>query len=251
MSLSEEQRYLWNKYIASFIIGNCKEMVFAVMGQNGISFLEAAKDEGFSQVIGMESYTEGHFSEFPLADYTLLFESHYLFTINDWLDYLDELQYKTRYCILVTSGRENKQRCWTSSETQKIRNYFKAWKEVGFIDEIPAGFCFESPFLERVLIESLDCGNHVQDQFYSQLEEGIDYKETRYYHIIKHYRRNRWSEERLDRWFEERIKVWESVKKRQLIRPIYVGEGNHILDGNHRYAMMRTLGFKTILVRRT
>jgi len=79
---------------------------------------------------------------------------------------------------------------------------------------------------------------------------GKDYKETRYYRILKKYRQ-RWGEERLNNWFLERIRVYNSVKENQLIKPILIDSALRVLDGNHRYAMMRNLGFKSILVRRT
>ena len=102
-----------------------------------------------------------------------------------------------------------------------------------------------------MLIKTLDCGNHVQDQFYSELDSGIDYKATRYYRIIKHYREGKWSPERLENWFQERMRVYANLKENGLTRPIYVDQENKILDGNHRFAMLRTLGNKSVLIRRT
>ncbi len=274
----------WDNFVAPFLPENCNGMVFVDMGCNAGLFLRLAQDKGFERIVGVDSNegavnrgiewrdkTGGNYKilnlpmekcidDLPIADYTVLANAHYYFTINDWLDYLDKLQYKTRYCIIVTAEKRHLNRCWASADITDVRRYFKTWEEMGFVDELPTegdpmprrlwGLCFKSPFIERVPIEGLDCGNHVQDRFYSELDSGMDYHRTRYYRILKHYRKN-WGIERLDKWFEERIRVYEDLKKNGLKRPIYVGENNLILDGNHRYAMMKTLGYKSIFIRRT
>ena len=273
----------WDNFVFPLIKEVDKDMTFIDMGCNAGLFLKFAEDMGFGRVVGVDSNEEavgrgvewrdkngGKYQflcktmescidELPCADYTILANAHYYFTINDWLDYLDKLQYKTRYAIIVTAEKHHTNRCWASADYNDIRRYFKTWEEVGFIDELPLvganprrlwSLCFKSPFIERVPIDSLDCGNHVQDKFYEELDKGISYKETRYYRILKPYRKH-WSEERLNTWVEERIRVYGSIKKDGLLRPILVGPNELILEGNHRYAMMRTLGFKTILIRRT
>jgi hypothetical protein len=275
----------WDNFVLPLILeGDYKEQTFVDMGCNAGLFLKFASELGFGQVIGVDSDEtavkrgeewrdknggnykfrclpmEKCLNDLPLADVTVLANAHYYFTINDWLDYLDQLAYKTRYVIIVTAEKRSKQRCWASADVPDIRNYFRGWEEIGFIDELPFdddlsprrlwGLCFKSPYIERVPIDSLDCGNHVQDQFYAELDLGKDYKETRYYRILKKYRQ-RWGEERLNKWFEERIRVYNSVKENQLIKPILIDSALRVLDGNHRYAMMRNLGFKSILVRRT
>jgi hypothetical protein len=71
---------------------------------------------------------------------------------------------------------------------------------------------------KRVELDKLDCGNHVQDGFYKEIDDGTDYKKTRHYRILKPYRR-RWTEEHLNEWFEERIRVYQDVKANGLKRP--------------------------------
>ena len=274
----------WENFVAPFLPEDCKEQVLVDMGCNAGIFLKLAKEKGFDRVIGVDSDEEAVkkglkwrdnnkdsyeimlskmqecIDDLPIADYTILANAHYYFTINDWLDYLDKLQYKTRYCIIVTAEKRHGNRCWAHADLESIRAYFKNWEEVGFIDVIPDdgspgyrklwGLCFKSPFIERVSLDVLDCGNHVQDGFYDQIEAGKDYKETRYYRILKPYRKN-WSERHLNRWMEERIKVYNSLKKDGLRKPLLIDSKNLILDGNHRYSMTRSLGYKTIFVRKT
>jgi hypothetical protein len=255
------------------------------MGCNSGLFLKMAEDMGFDRVVGVDSDTKavergikwkdehgGNYKiiespmekcidDLPLADYTVLANSHYYFTINDWLDYLDKLQYKTRYCIIVTAEKNHGNRCWAHADLVSIRRYFKTWEEVGFIDELPLkgdpsprklwGLCFKSPFLERVPIDSLDSSNHVQDSFYKELDEGKDFHNTRYYRIIEKYRRNVWSKERLESWFNDRVSLYEDVKKNGVKKPTLVDLDQRILDGNHKYSMQKNMGCTSLIIRRT
>lgn len=276
----------WDNFVAPFLpeMSKCAELSLVDMGCNAGVFLNEAELRGFKTVIGVDSnkgavergaawakeygksykFVESKMQEciddLPMVDYTVLANAHYYFTINDWLDYLDKLQAKTAYCIIVTAEKRKGNRCWASTELDSIRSYFKTWEEVGFIDGVPLlegdphprklwGLCFKSPSIERVAIDALDSGNHVQDKFCAELDAGKHYTETRYYKILKPYRK-RWSEERLHKWMEARITVYESVKKHGMrIAPI-ANKDNLILDGNHRHADVRHLGDKSILIRR-
>ena len=274
----------WDNFVAPFLPEDCSDLSLVDMGCNAGVFLNEAELKGFKTVIGVDSNKEAiergavwrgeHnksyqfvlsemttcVDDLPAVDYTVLANAHYYFTINDWLEYLDKLQNKTAYCIIVTAEKRKVNRCWASTELDSIRSYFKSWEEVGFIDGIPMlegdphprklwGLCFKSPTTERVAIDSLDSSNHVQDSFCAELDEGKHYTETRYYKILKPYRK-RWSEEKLNGWMEERVATYENIKKCGMRTPIIVGSNGLILDGNHGYAVMRHLGNKSILIRR-
>lgn len=274
----------WDNFVAPLLPADCTDQAFVDMGCNAGLFLKYAEERGFRDVVGVDfnqeavergeewrdknggkyrfllGRMEDALERLPVADYTVLANAHYYFTINDFLDYLDKLIYKTRHVIIVTAEKRHGNRCWASANVEDIRRYFNRWEEVGFVNELPTegdpmprrlwGLCFKSPIVERVPIDSLDCGNHVQDQFYSELDSGTEYHSTRYYRILKHYRA-KWGKEKLDEWFRERIRVYTSIKIDGLLKPILVGPGNLIVDGNHRFAMLRNLGYKTILIRRT
>lgn len=276
----------WDNYVAPFLPQDCSGMTFVDMGCNSGLFLSLAQHRGFYSVVGVDSdldavkkgwewrdkngdtykiinrRMEQVIDDLPVADYTVLANAHYYFTINDWLDYMDKLQYKSRYVIIVTAEKHHVNRCWASAGLEDIRTYFKDWEEVGFIDVMPDdgndpsyrklwGLCFKSKHLERVPMSSLDRGNHVQDQFYKELDEGKDYHDTKYYRIIEKYRRDKWSKERLEGWFQDRVKLYEDVKRDGLKRPIYIDKDNKILDGNHRSSIEEHLGVLNPIVRRT
>lgn len=274
----------WNNFVLPFLPKDSRGLSLVDMGCNAGVFLKLAEDMGFVPVIGVDSDREavqrgeawrnkhggqykfinsdlnGCIDELPIVDYTVLANAHYYFTINDWTDYLDKLRLKTQYVIVVTAEKNHINRCWASADVPSIRNYFKDWEEVGFIDELPLvgdpdprrlwSLCFKSKYIDKVPLDSLDSSNHVQDQFYGELDEGKDFKDTRYYRILKKYRA-KWGEERLHEWFGERIKVYNDLKENGLMKPILVDffKKDRIVDGNHRYAMMRNLGYKEVFVR--
>ena len=274
----------WENYVVPFLPKDCRGLSLVDMGCNSGLFLKLASERGFERVVGVDSDLEavnrgiawrnkngGNYqihnlpmeksiNELPVADYTVLANSHYYFKIDDWLDYLDKLQYKTRYCVIVTAEKRHTNRCWASAGLTDIITYFKGWVETGFVDEFPLGgevgarrlwsFCFKSPYIERVPLESLDCGNHVQDRFYEELDKGAEYRKTRYYRILKSYRKT-WSEEMLNNYMLEKMEIYKDLKEHGLKKPLLVNSGNLILDGNHRYCMIKTLGDKSIFIRRT
>ena len=273
----------WDNFVLPFLPQDCSDMTFIDMGCNKGLFLNLAQEKGFRNVIGVDgdkdavekgilwrdrhgkSYKllnlkmEECIDQLPLADYTVFANSHYYFTVNDWTDYLDVLQYKTRYVIIVTAEKRHLNRCWASAGLDEIRSNFRFWKEVRFIDELPIkddpmprrlwGLCFESPHLERIEINKLDSSNHVQDSFWGELDNGIDYHKTHYYRILIKYRRH-WGVEKLDKWMEERIRIYKDLKENGLKKPILVDSGILILDGNHRYSGLKHLGYKNIIIRR-
>lgn len=274
----------WDNFVAPFLPADGKDLSLVDMGCNAGLFLKFAEDKGF-EAIGVDSNKESIrrgeewrnkiggrwkyvrsdinncIDRLPIVDYTVLANAHYYFTINDWIDYLDELQYKTRYVIVVTAEKKHINRCWASADVPSIQNYFKQWEQVGEVITLPLGgdpdprrlwsLCFKSPFLDKVPLDSLDSSNHVQDEFYGELDEGKDFKDTRYYRILQKYRA-KWGERRLHEWFAERMKVYASLKEEGLKKPILVDyfKADRILDGNHRYAMMRNLGYKEVFIRR-
>lgn len=267
----------WDNFVKPLITEDPIGLSLVDMGCNAGLHLKCAEDMGFNS-IGVDSNDgaiirgmkwrddngykykiikksmEGVIDELPIVDYTTFINSHYYITVNDFLDYLDKLQYKTRYCIIVTDKKNHINRCWASAEEDVIRSYFRNWKEVGFIGEKPLigenarrlkSLCFKSPWLDISPISKLDSSNHVQDTFYPELDKGKEYHTTKYYWIMERYRK-KWSKEKLDSWFEDRVKIYEDIKKNGLKKPIIIDKQDLILDGNHRYAMIRTIGFKNI-----
>ena len=277
----------WDNFVLPFLDRDCSEQTFVDIGCNAGLFLNLAEEKGFDRVIGIDSdgeaiergrewskrngksyqiwrsNMEDCIDDLPVADFVVLANVHYYFKIDDWLNFLDKLQCKTRYCIIVTTKKRPGNRCWAQADLENIDRYFKYWEPVGLIDNISTkddprprklyGLCFEGHRIDRVLIDSLDSGNHVQDKFYEELDSGKHYSKTKYYKIIEKYRlydRKDWSREKLEKFFTERVDLYEDIKENGLMDPIIVDHNNLILDGNHRCQMLKHLGRKTVLVRK-
>jgi len=273
----------WENYVKPFLKEDPNGKLLADMGCNAGLYLKLAEDMGF-RAIGIDSDKGavergrawrdknggkydiikadirdiGNISLLPIVDYMLFVNSHYYMTVNEFLEWADKLMHRARYAIIVTAEKKHLNRCWASADVTDIRSYFKLWEEVGFIDELPQtgeharrlwSLCFKSRLIERARVDSLDSSNHVQDEFYEELDRGVPYQKTRYYRIIKPYRK-KWSKDHLERWFGERIALYEDVKKRGQKVPIIVDKENKILDGNHRYSMLKSLGNKEVFIRR-
>jgi len=276
----------WNQLVAPFLPNDCSELTLVDMGCNAGLFLKLAQDKGFNRVVGVDSDEsavkrgrkwrsknggEYHFilspmesslDHLPMSDFTLFANSHYYFKTADWLEYLNILKHKTRFCIIVTAKKIPATE-YAASDIEGIRNNFGDWKEKGFIDLPPDntphsrqlwGLCFENPLLKRVPVHKLDNGNAQQRNFLKELDRGISLFKTGYYRRLKSYRSLKssgqipWSKERLDQYMNERVELYEDIKKNGLKEALVIDPKNmRVTDGNHRHDAARHLGHKSII----
>jgi len=260
LKLAPEQSFVDMGCNAGLHLKMAEELGFGALGvDTDKKAIERGKkwrdDHGFKYQI-IDSEMNEIIDDLPVVDYTVFINAHYYLMVNEFLEYLDKLRRKTRYCIIVTDEKNRLNRCWASADNETIRSYFREWEEVGFIGEKElkgkharklTSHCFKSPWVDKIELDKLDSSNHVQDDFCAELDEGKDYKDTKYYKIIKPYRKN-WSEEKINNWFQGRVDHYFSIKGEGLRTPIIVDQKNEIVDGNHRYAAIRHLGFKQIFI---
>lgn len=276
----------WNTFIKPILPWNCKGLTLVDIGCNAGLFLKLAEDRGF-KAIGIDSNKEaierglvykekngGSYSIYhkrmescleslPVVDYTVIANTHYYFSLKNWIKYIENLKTKTRYVIIITAEKKPNKEI-PSTDLQGIRNDFKDWKEINVID-IPkddtphsrhlTSICFKSN-LERVDINILDNGNAQQRDFLQQLDNGINLFKTDYYRRLKSYRRHigskqqTWTEQELTDYMNERVVLYEDVKKNGLKQPIIVRQkDNRIVDGNHRHEILKHLGYKKIIIK--
>ena len=273
----------WDNFVLPFLPDDCKDMTLIDIGCNAGLFLKLAEDKGFSRVIGVDANKEafnkalaykdrngGKYKlqrrtiqrcskHLPMADYTVLANAHYYLTINDWLEYLDKLQTKTRYCIIVTAAKDKYSKFKASPHIVDIKRYFKGWEEVGFTGDISTkgdpfprnlwGICFKSKLFDRTPINVLIHDNTLLIDFWKELDEGINSIETGYCKKLTTYRRGSWSVEKVHRFIIEKSIMYKNVKEEGLMKPIIIDDKNNILDGIHRTEMMKHLGHKSIITR--
>ena len=275
----------WNNFVLPFLPKNCKGMTLIDMGCNAGIFLRLAEEKGFDQVVGVDSnkaavkkailyrrknkgtyriyykHMEKVIDILPVADFTILANAHYYFPINNWLDYLDKLVTKTRYCIIVTA-KKKEVTCKASANPDMVENYFRNWDKIGNTIEPPLGgdpyprrlwgLCFKSPLIERVSMDSLYSSNKNQISFWPELDKGIEPLNTEYYKFLKKYRgKRKWPQERITKFMLDKAELFESIKKNGMRDAIIINRKNKVVDGSHRYEIKKYLGHKTILARRT
>ena len=273
----------WNNFVLPFLPDDVSEMTLIDIGCNAGVFLKLAEDKGFQNVIGVDADKESYkkaikyrkenggkyryiykdmrncINDIPMSDYIVMAMTHYYFDIPQWLKFMDNIHAKTANIIIVTASKREKI-SRAGSDTERIREYFKNWKETGYIPQPPLegdpfprkqwSFCFRSPTIDRFPIDKLDIGNHVQDGLYQDIDDGKDIFRSRYFRILKEYRRKKWSKERLVKFMEGKKATYQSVKENGLLEPIIINDNNRVVDGNHRANMMQHLGYKSVLVRR-
>jgi len=275
----------WDNFVLPFLPKDCSELSLVDMGCNAGLFLRLAEDMGFDKVIGVDSdkeaiaralkYREENGGSYdiqrrrveqalrhlPMADFTVLANVHYYMGISEWLEYVHQLESKTRFCIIV-SGKKRPFKHLAGSSLDGVRDYFKNWREVGLIDNVSKegdpsprnlfSVCFESPIITRERIDALDNGNNQQEGFYQELDKGVDPLRTRYYWRMKSYRMKEhgWSHKQVVDYINEKAVLYENVKRFGLMKQIIVSSKSRIIDGDHRCEMLRHLGHESILIRR-
>lgn len=283
----------WDNFIAPLLPKDCGEMTFIDVGCNGGLFLKLAKDWGFRNVIGVEADKDAYAraiawrdkngydyqiindkiencaDSLPLADVTLLSNVHYYLDILDWLEYVDKLQFNTRYCLIITKEAQDRHRRPLTS-IANTKHYFRDWKDAGGVYEVERlnrddpgyrkiwSLLFESRFLERIPMDQIFNHKPEQKVFYDQLEEGVHYTNTKYYKYWSDLRLTEnkgssevWTPQQLDAFVKGKAELLEDIKKNGIRKPIIIRADGFFLDGNHRLEAAKRLNYKTVIVRRT
>jgi hypothetical protein len=272
----------WDNYVVPHFKEDVKGLTYVDMGTNAGLFLKFAEDMGFGRVVGMDinpdavqrglvyrAKVKGKYdlrcgkmqdliNEMPVADYMSFINSHYYLLIQEWLDLLAILRKKARYCI-ITAIKKKEYFCMASGYKWNIRRYFDNWELVNYVPQLPMegdscprtleSFCFKNPCLERVELDKLQKGNHVQGRYYEEMDRGAHPFETRYFKILCRRKKGKPRED-LEKWMLDKVAMYWSVKKYGIREPIIVNKHYKILDGNHRKEILEYLGYKTAIVRK-
>jgi len=288
----------WDNFIAPLLPKDCKDMTFLDIGCNCGLYLKMAKDWGFRDVIGVEKDRKTYeraikfkehikgdykilnrevgkdfdFDELPVADVTLLSNVHYHFKVSDWIKFLDKLQYKTRYCIIISSIKHRTKHWQAKTSIEGIRLYFREWGSAGARYKARYGWramrdtaprklhshCFKSK-LQRKSLDDLKLGalDEVAKRLYKKgnpIKEliefnGTDLKKLDYYKAWKEKMKTEWSEEEVCEFVKKKVNNMSDIAKNGMKDAILIHQDNKILDGGHRVALMKSLGYKSIITR--
>lgn len=213
------------------------------------------------------------FDELPAADFTLLANVHYYFRLGDWIRYLDRLRYKTCYCIIVSSHAfSERERWWPKRSINGIRWTFRDWEEVRAKYRAHHGWrekgdqarrelhshLFRST-LRRKKFSELNLGaigtpaKYIRDHgdpFREMTEKGLtDLTKTAYYKVWEERMGDKWSKKRIHEFVKEKAKTMIDVRKNGMRNPIIVRPDDTVIDGAHRTALLKELGYKSIITR--
>jgi SAM-dependent methyltransferase len=276
------ERGKWENYVVPHLPDDVSGMTYVDMGCNAGLFLQYAEEMGFERVVGVEINPEaielglvhrnnhsGNYkiihgtmqekiNEIPVCDYISFINSHYYILIQDWMEMMAVLRKKARH-VIITTVRRKEYYCMTSGYGRNVRRYFKDWEFKKHIPQLPreddvrprslASYCFKNPDLARVPVEGLLKGNHVQGQYYKEIDNGVMPLSTRYFRIIRRSKRNLPYEDIVDCMYKK-VAMYKDVKENGIKEPILVNKHYKILDGNHRKEILEYLGYKTTLVRK-
>lgn len=272
----------WDNYILPYMPKDPKGLTYIDMGCNAGLFLKFAEDLGFKRSIGVDINPEAiergivyrdknkskyefvygnmqdTINKLPVCDYMSFISSHYYVLVQEWMDLLPILKKKARY-VIITGVKKKEYFCMASGYGKNIRSYFKDWKLVGRIPQLPiegdpfprsiSSYCFENPELEVAPLDKLLKGNHVQGRFYEELDKGVMPLKTRYFKMLCKRKRSLPKEDLVKRMYEK-VELYESIKKNGVREPIMINKHYKILDGNHRKEILEYLGYKTAIVRK-
>ena len=289
--------------------GKWENFVVPLLPQNGRVFVEIGSDAGlflrlarekYERVVGVDKsrtmckvarryrdelgldYEILHrtvgvdfdYDELPVADVTLLATVHYYFDVGDWLELLDKMRWKTRYCIVVSRSVDPDAHWKPSGEIADIRNYFRDWTEVRAIGDVdkrgdPAprdlwSLAFQSD-LVRMPIDDVYIKNERHRSWVKDYEEmdgakrelaeeiakndEIDVESTSYFAQWMQRKSRHWSEEKIREFVQEKVDIMYDVKRNGLKSPILVKMTGQICDGGHRLAVLRAMGEESVIVR--
>jgi SAM-dependent methyltransferase len=276
----------WENYIVPFLPSGveCRDQTFVDVGCNAGLFLKLARQRGFRDVIGVEEdkkaceraeayrkdlgldYKILHrsigkdfsFEELPVADFTLLSNVHYYWKIDAWLDYLDQLQYKTVHCLVITRHLKRRAHWRASGELDMVRNYFKDWEEMGAVYHVRAGrdpsprvlwaLLFRSK-LRRKKIADIRLGIREEEDDLPKMDLIEGNNLNPYFKALEARVGKKWSAEQLAEFVQAKVDLIKSIKKHGMKKPVIVQLDNKLIDGEHRLLLLKELGYNSIITR--
>ena len=79
--------------------------------------------------------------------------------------------------------------------------------------------------------------------------EGDDLRKTGYYKAWKEKMKDEWSEERIYEFVKKKVDSMSDIVKNGMKDPVLVQYDGKIIDGGHRYALLKGMGHESIITR--
>lgn len=214
-----------------------------------------------------------NFDEIPVADVYLLSNVHYYFELADWLKFLDRLKTKTVYCLIISREltRANRHHWRVKTSILDTKYYFREWEMVRAKyrvnlhhmdrkdDPSPRelwSFLFKSK-LNRKKFDDLLPGAMGAFVKLSREElidkvvnsQDLNIKETEYYKTWVKRMSYKWNENQIYDFVKKKVELFYDISKNGVKDPILLDMDNKIIDGGHRIACLKALGYESIITR--
>lgn len=264
----------WDNFVAPLLPRNAEDMTFVDLGCNAGLFLKLAKDYGFKYATGVDSHLpalqrgrdwrdangyqydmilsrlEELVNDLPMADVTLMSNMHYYLRLNHWVKLVDRLRTRTR--ILIIINRAPRRMNHYELLVRRLDRFFTEWSTGETIQISTKGdpaprrikaHRYDSTIVSRIAIDDIEdhALSGILDSFYRDGDVEL---------YFQWFRLNRnWSDERIRRQLHQLKKTKVSIGEVGQNLPILINRHNRVLDGIHRVASMKALGYQTILAR--
>lgn len=208
------------------------------------------------------------FDELPLADIVLLSNVHYYFPLIEWFKFLDRLRHRTCACLIISRPTNEKAHWRPRTSIAEVKYYFREWKAAGAVYRARAGWRDRNDRSPRVLWSFLFKSNLNRKKFselypgaparaikipkkelYRKLnkESNVDLRKTSYFQAWE--KRKEMGGEEIYKFVKEKADLMKDIKENGIKDPVLINLYGKIVDGGHRIAILKELGYKSVIAR--
>jgi len=210
--------------------------------------------------------------ELPVADVVLLANVHYYIHMGDFLPFLDRLLYKTIDCIVVSRWMRDKKHGHPLPDIDGIRHMFRDWEMVRIL-QTSKNLLRDDPHPRRVhsllfrsrlqrqpiddhttswwhypkhqeLIDIVQSGRDIQLEDTENWRYWVQRKQT-----DKAKAEDRWTDDEVRAHVQARLDFTRDMLENGMKEPILVRPDRIGLDGGNRAAVLKCLGYDSLIVR--
>jgi SAM-dependent methyltransferase len=210
--------------------------------------------------------------ELPVADVVLLANVHYYIHMEHFMPFLDRMFYKTIDCIVVSRRMRDRKHGHPRPDVDSIRLMFRDWEMVRIMqtstqmlenDPHPRrvyGMLFRSRLQRQPIEHHTTRGEKYikQQEFIDIIRVGreVELEDTlnwRYWvqrkQTNKAGRKDRWTDEQVRQHVQHRFDLVRSMMEEGMREPILVRPDRIGIDGGNRAAILKLLGYGSVIVR--
>jgi len=217
------------------------------------------------KIINEEITQDYDFNKLPCTDVVLMANFHYHIANSTFAYLLDALWNKARFVLVVSDGSAPRVRWKAHPSIERTRNFFKEWGDVSAVYPItPEGphqrknmysLLYKSK-LKRVPLDMISVRGYISGETSRITEEFIerslagefDVKQTELYDFFRSRQKHKTEEYHVN-FLNKKKEMARDIRDNGMREPIITDESDYLIDGGHRYFVMKVLGYKSIITR--